>query len=101
MWIGLSSPDAPANSASVRRVIGSIASGGITPSSMPDHQYAAQFGHRPAGGVCYRGLFDDELERASLFVIDIGDPRAKRENVARAHRRVILEVLFAVQQPAQ
>src|SRR5258706_6425774 len=115
MCIGLWSPEAPANNASVVRLIGgSVSAGRLSPTArlcrrmcwfmvgpsasgvaLDDH--AAQIGHVLAALVGDARLLDDELERPVLLVVDVGDVRLELQRVAGIGHAVVAEPLLAVQ----
>src|SRR5260370_37985776 len=97
--IGLWSPEAPANNASVSREIGSVSRDlGL---SMAHHQQAAELGYQAARGVLDRGFLYYEFQRAVLLVINIRDARRERQSVACVNHRMVFERLLAVQYLSQ
>ena len=117
MWIGLWSPEAPAKSASVVRLIGGSASGGsVSPTLMASklsllmswvllavamHEHAAQVGHVLAALVGDARLVHDELQRAALLVVDVGDVRPNCSVSPAYAMRWYLKILLAVQDAAE
>src|SRR3990167_8620461 len=103
MWIGLWSPEAPANRASVVRLIGASCNTGrasptwifcasnvmASPLGVAHDDDRVQIGDMFAKLVRDLRVVDDELQRTALLVVDVAHPGLKAQGVARTHRRVV------------
>src|SRR5690349_14566614 len=110
--MGLWSPEAPANKASVRREMGWVVSAGISSPTcrlwklisgikfsltVPQHDKAAQFRDQRTAFVLYDRFQRDEFQRSVFLVIDVGNTRLKDNYIPCIDWLVIGKRLLAMQ----